>query len=78
MRQASFLSEPMPIAKLRPPQGSEKLVFTKFINRVPLEQCHHKPMGIYGSDLLKLASKGDHHDIFTWLCDDIAPMAQGL
>ncbi len=25
-----------------------KLVFTKFVNLVPLEQCHHKCMGMYG------------------------------
>ncbi len=35
---------------LRPPQGDGevKLVFTTFENLLPLEQCHHKPMGMYG------------------------------
>ena len=37
---------------LRPPRGSLKLVFTKFVNFVPLGQCHHKPMGMYGGDIV--------------------------
>ena len=32
---------------LRPPRGVWKLIFTKLINIVPLEQCHHKPTGMY-------------------------------
>ncbi len=32
-----------------------KLVFTKFVNRVPLEQCHHKPIGMYSGDILTFA-----------------------
>ena len=34
---------------LRPPRGSVKLVSTKLTNLVPLEQFHHKPMGMYDS-----------------------------
>ena len=41
-----------PSGQLRPPGGFMELIFTKLINLVPLEQCHHKPMRMYG---------GDHH-----------------
>ncbi len=38
-------------AKVRPPWGSVKLIFTNFIlNPVSLEQFHHKPM--FGEDKL--------------------------
>ena len=41
--------------------GVWKLIFTKLINIVPLEQCHHKPMGMYcGGGLLNF-SKGCLH-----------------
>ena len=36
-----------------------ELVFTKFINLVSLEQCHHKPIEMYGTGLLKLAIYGN-------------------
>ncbi len=30
-------------------------IFTKLTTLVPSEKCHHKPMGMYSSDLFKLA-----------------------
>ena len=40
---------------IRPPQGSVKLVSPNLTNRVPLEQFHQKPMGVYDGGPLKLA-----------------------
>ncbi len=40
----------------RPQRGSVKLVFIK-VNLLPFGQCHHKPMGMYGGDLLSFACK---------------------
>ncbi len=51
---------------LRPPRGSVKVVSTKFTDLVPMEQFHHKPMGMYDGGLLR------------YVFDGIAPMAQGL
>ncbi len=44
-----------------------KLIFTKFVNLVPLEQCHHKLMGRYGGDVLRFA--------FPWVCESQIVMA---
>ena len=38
-----------------------KLIFTNLIHFLPLEQCHHIPMGMYGSGLLKLAIDGNRY-----------------
>ena len=32
-----------------------KLVFTKLVNHVPLEQCHRKAIGMYSGDILTFA-----------------------
>ncbi len=40
-------------AFLRPPRGSLKLIFTKLMNHVSSDQCHHKPMGMYGGGLIE-------------------------
>ena len=64
-----------------------KLVFTKFVNCVPLEQCHHKPIGMYSGDILREEMRvncsvvqvlANYHHTFPWVCGGSTPMAQGL
>ena len=70
-----------------------KLIYTKFINLLPLEQYHDKSMGMYGGDLLTFVVAGHGTQLprsvniklinrpphsFPWACDDIARMVQGL
>ncbi len=43
---------------LRPPRGSVKLISTKVVNLVLLEQCHHNPMSMYVGGVLMLALGG--------------------
>ena len=45
-----------------------KLVFTKVVNKVPLEQCHHKPIGMYSGGILSFPP-GDN-------CDSSLPLEQ--
>ncbi len=40
----------------RPPRGSMNFLFTKLVNLVPLQQSHHKPMGMYDDDLMHTVS----------------------
>ncbi len=39
-----------------------KLIFTKLVNLIPLEQCHHKPTRMYADGLLKLALNNQNMD----------------
>ena len=42
-----------------PSSSTVKLVSTNFTNLVPVEQFHHKPVGMYDGGLLKLAPGWD-------------------
>ena len=54
---------------------SVKLVFTKLVNLMSLEQSHYKPMGMYCGGPGRLT---DHHNTFPKVLDGVAVMAQGL
>ena len=53
---------------LRPPRGSVKLIFTKVINCVSLEQLHHKPMEIYDGGPLVIELL--QWNMVSWLGED--------
>ena len=54
-QSTTFIAQPASNV-LRPPWGSVKLIFTKFINLVVFEQCHHIDMEMYAGGLLKVHS----------------------